>query len=58
MKCKAEKPVVADQQEIVEQLPENVCVFMLTNKEEFWGLDLVEEWVIYGGKGLTGETFT
>lgn len=43
MKCKAEKPVVADQQEIVEQLPENVCVFMLTNKEEFWGLDLVEE---------------
>ena len=56
MKSKADKPVVADQQETEEQLPENVRVFMLTNKGGFWGLDLVEDWVISGGKGLTGET--
>lgn len=51
MKCKADTPVVAEQQE--EELPENVrvfrknvCVFMLNNKGRFWGLDLVEGWVI------------
>lgn len=53
MKCKADKPVLVDQQEVEEQLPENVCVVMLTDKGEFWGLDLIEDRVIYGGKGLT-----
>lgn len=43
MKCKADKSVVAEQQEMEEQLPENVCVFMLTNKGGVWGLDLVED---------------
>lgn len=43
MKSKADKPVVADQQEVEEQLPENVCVFILTFKEGFWGLDLAED---------------